>query len=302
MSEQYLQQHIYMLSVWMDKSLANSLRDIINLTNELIANRYGELSDEQTEDIKTIKQSAITMRAELRGDNTDPNPPQLEMLRSRIHGLRTPLNSMIGFSQLFITHPDLYEGYRLSVGQLDVIRMIYNTSHHLLSLVTNAADYSKLKGNQFHLGMEVDEFSLTKLLQNIESKWLLLSGLPYEMRMSADLPPVLGEKPRVQQTILAMWEAVFYTAAGNKVLVEATAKSTQDVFVSFTVDHLVPIQPSMTDALDLIWWADLQTIQPWQLGLHVASAFAVAQGGAIGEYIDGSRRILLLKLPTGIIR
>ena len=98
MSEQYLQQHIYMLSVWMDKSLANSLRDIINLTNELIVNRYGELSDEQTEDIKTIKQSAITMRAELHGDNTDPTPPQLEMLRSRIHGLRTPLNSMIGFS------------------------------------------------------------------------------------------------------------------------------------------------------------------------------------------------------------
>lgn len=302
MPEQYLQQHIYMLSVWMDKSLANSLRDIINLTNELIANRYGELSDEQTEDIKTIKQSAITMRAELHGDNTDPTPPQLEMLRSRIHGLRTPLNSMIGFSQLFITHPDLYEGYRLTDKQLDVIRMIYNTSHHLLNLVTNSADYSKLKGNQFHLGMEVEEFSLTKLLQNIESKWLQLSGLPYEMRLSPNLPAILGEKPRVQQTILGMWEAVFYTANGNKIILDATAQSTQDVFISFTVDYLIPIQPIMTEALDLIWWADLQAIQPWQLGLHVASAFAVAQGGAIAEYIDGTRRILLLKLPTGITR
>ena len=83
-----------------------------------------------------------------------------EFLANMSHELRTPLNAIIGFSELL---KDGVTG-KLSKVQQEHVSLIYNSGQHLLSLINDILDLSKIEAGKLILQPSV--FNLYPLLEN----------------------------------------------------------------------------------------------------------------------------------------
>ena len=78
------------------------------------------------------------------------NSAKSDFLSSMSHELRTPLNSILGFSQLLATDPDV----ELSLDQTESIGQISRAGHHLLELINEILDLSKIESGTVSLSLE----------------------------------------------------------------------------------------------------------------------------------------------------
>lgn len=76
------------------------------------------------------------------------NLAKSEFLSRMSHELRTPLNSILGFSQLMIDDDSLNEE------QKENVSYVLNAGNHLLQLITDILDLSKIESGQFDLDLE----------------------------------------------------------------------------------------------------------------------------------------------------
>ena len=78
------------------------------------------------------------------------NQAKSEFLSSMSHELRTPLNAILGFAQLLEMETDLF-----SDSQKGNIREILDAGGHLLTLVSDVLDLSKIEAGQMDITMEM---------------------------------------------------------------------------------------------------------------------------------------------------
>ena len=142
-----------------------------------------------------------------------------EFLASMSHELRTPLNAIIGFSQA------LREGMfgALNEKQEEYLDDILSSGYHLLSLINDVLDLSKVEAGQVEL--EVASFPL---LDALESGVVMVRERAFEddvhISLMADPEVVVeGDERRIRQVIFNLLSnAVKFTPAGGFVGVTAT--------------------------------------------------------------------------------
>lgn len=86
------------------------------------------------------------------------NKAKSEFLTKMSHELRTPLNAIIGFSQLLRQE-------RLQDGQRESIEMIENSGNHLLSLINDVLDLSRIESG--HMTISVEDVALQPLIEHV---------------------------------------------------------------------------------------------------------------------------------------
>lgn len=86
------------------------------------------------------------------------NKAKSEFLTKMSHELRTPLNAIIGFSQLLRQE-------RLEDGQRESIEMIENSGNHLLSLINDVLDLSRIESG--HMTISVEDVALQPLIEHV---------------------------------------------------------------------------------------------------------------------------------------
>jgi len=89
----------------------------------------------------------------------EANQHKSEFLANMSHELRTPLNSIIGFSEVLL---EKYFG-ELNPKQTDYVRNINNSGQHLLELINDVLDLSKIEAGQFEL--HKSQFELVKVFK-----------------------------------------------------------------------------------------------------------------------------------------
>ncbi|MDH5717562.1 MAG: ATP-binding protein [Spirochaetia bacterium] len=88
-------------------------------------------------------------------DNAEKaNMAKNEFLSRMSHELRTPLNGILGFAQIL-----LMEKEKLNETQQKSIRIIYESGHHLLRLISDILDYSKIETGRIEFISEKARFS-----------------------------------------------------------------------------------------------------------------------------------------------
>jgi len=139
-----------------------------------------------------------------------------EFLSSMSHELRTPLNAISGFSQLLMLESDLSnESKKLASG-------IQDASDHLISLINNILDMSKIESGKLQL--HPDKIELVELLQQslqlfsrqAEDKKIELQFVKPAARIK-----VLADKLRLKQIIINLLSnAIKYNKPEGRVLIE----------------------------------------------------------------------------------
>jgi len=130
-----------------------------------------------------------------------------EFLASMSHELRTPLNAIIGFSEV------LREGMfgPMNEKQAEYLDDIVSSGNHLLSLINDVLDLSKVEAGQVEL--EVGPFSLREALER---------GVVMVREQATEVDVVEGDERRIKQVIFNLLSnAVKFTPTGGEVDVSA---------------------------------------------------------------------------------
>ena len=136
------------------------------------------------------------------------------------HELRTPLNAIIGFSQVL---RDSMFG-PVNDKQAEYLDDIISSGNHLLSLINDVLDLSKVEAGQVEL--EVHPFSLREALERgvvMVRERATEDGIRLALAADPEVDVVDGDERRIKQVIFNLLSnAVKFTPAGGEVDVTAT--------------------------------------------------------------------------------
>ena len=202
-----------------------------------------------------------------------------DFLASMSHELRTPLNAIIGFSQA------LREGMfgELNAKQQEYLDDILSSARHLLSLISDVLDLSKVEAGQVDL--ELEPFPL---LDALESGIVMVRERAYEDDVHVSLradPDVMvaGDERRIRQVIFNLLSnAVKFTPPGGMVDVSA-AQMNGEVRVE-VADTGPGIAPQDRERIfDEFQQTDVGVLQRdgTGLGLALSKRFVELHGGRI---------------------
>ena len=154
-----------------------------------------------------------------------------EFLANMSHELRTPLNAIIGFSQ--VLRQQLFG--EVNEKQAEYLDDILSSGNHLLSLINDVLDLSKVEAGQVEL--EIADFSLREALERgvvMVRERATRNGVQLALELAPDVDLVRGDERRLRQVVFNLLSnAVKFTPAGGSVAV-ATARVDGEVNVSVT--------------------------------------------------------------------
>jgi PAS domain S-box-containing protein len=135
-------------------------------------------------------------------------------LASVSHELRTPLNGILGYTQILRRDPALTDKQR------EGIRVIHESADHLLALINDVLDLSKIEAGRIEL--HPADFELPEFVAGVEQMFLPRAkekGILFETAVADDLPTwVRGDEQRLRQVIFNLVSnAVKFTRKGGVV-------------------------------------------------------------------------------------
>lgn len=148
-----------------------------------------------------------------------------EFLASMSHELRTPLNAVIGFSEVLL---DRMFG-DLNERQDEYLRDIRNSGRHLLELLNEILDLSKVEAGQMVL--DPSEFSIVGALEytlTMVRERAAAHAISLKLDVADDLDTVEADELRFKQVVLNLVSnAVKFTPDGGSVAIRAVRDGTQ---------------------------------------------------------------------------
>src|SRR5712692_3205176 len=141
------------------------------------------------------------------------NQHKAEFLANMSHELRTPLNSILGFSQLLLEG----DGGALTGDQRQDVDIIAQNGQHLLALINDLLDISKLEAGkaQLHRGEVEVEPLISECVESVRSL-AKTKRLDLSASVSAEVGRVFADGPKLKQVLLnLLGNAIKFTEAGS---------------------------------------------------------------------------------------
>lgn len=202
------------------------------------------------------------------------------------HELRSPLNFIIGFSDLMVNAPETYAALNeWPTGLYDDAQEIYKSSKHLLDLINDILDMGKMDARQMPLFRErVDPKTLLEEIENLVAAPIIQKGLQFEVRSEENMPSIFVDRTRIRQVLLnVITNSMRFTKQG-KILVTASMSGNEEIKFSIH-DNGPGIAP---DDLDRVFYEFRQAGQDsWSrekgsgLGLPLSKRFVELHGGRL---------------------
>jgi len=159
-----------------------------------------------------IRQKALIEDALLRAESA--SKAKTKFLSNMSHDIRTPMNAIIGFTTLALTYIDNKERVQGYLGKIAA------SSNHLLSLINDVLDMSRIESGKIHL--EETECRLTDVIQELKNM-LMLEMQSKNLKFHIDMKdvtdgPIICDKLRLNQILLNLLSnAMKFTAPGGSV-------------------------------------------------------------------------------------
>jgi signal transduction histidine kinase/ActR/RegA family two-component response regulator len=141
-------------------------------------------------------------------------------LSNMSHDIRTPMNAIVGFTGLAMAHIDEKELV------LDYLRKLGQSSNHLLSLINDVLDMSRIESGKMVLSeKDEDLIEIINALKDIVQADIDAKNLTFEVEMNICEAGIVCDKLRLNQVLLnVLSNSIKYTQAGGSIHVQVTEK------------------------------------------------------------------------------
>jgi signal transduction histidine kinase len=203
-----------------------------------------------------------------------------EFLANMSHELRTPLNAIIGFSEV-LTERMFGE---LNEKQEEYLKDIYASGQHLLSLINDILDLSKIEAGRMEL--DLTDFHLPTALDNaltLVRERAGRRGIALHMNVDDRLGQIQADERKIRQVVLNLLSnAIKFTQEGGRIEVAAVPKDgLVEVSVTDTGVGIAPEdQETVFEEFRQVGTAD-KKVEGTGLGLALSRKFIELHGGRI---------------------
>jgi len=247
-----------------------------------LANTFDKMTESLQEKTRELEKAASEAKA--------ANQAKSDFLSSMSHELRTPLTAIIGFSDVLRQQ---YFG-KLNEKQAEYIEDILDSSDHLLSLINDVLDLSKIEAGK----LEIDR-SKVNVKDFLGNSLTLVRGKALKHKISIELNfseaigdlEFMADERRIKQVMFNLLSnAVKFTPDGGKVIVEA--KREGDELVTSVSDTGIGIQPEDQEKI----FEEFYQVQDGSmdktpgsgLGLSLSKRLVEQHGGKIWAESEGT--------------
>jgi signal transduction histidine kinase len=264
-----------------------------------------KLAEQNLHAANTRLERALIRAEELAVRAESANRAKSEFLSTMSHELRTPLNAVIGFSDGLLQRVGLHP---LNEHQLERIRRIKSSGEHLLTLINNVLDISKLEAGKTQINMS--KVDITELAHDVaaiaEGLLLRKPWVHLALDLEKELPTITSDRDKIRQILLnLLGNAIKFTEQGSVSLrIRCLRESPHPRWLQFVVSDT-----GIGVALDKI----AELFQPFTqvdravacryggtgLGLCISKRLAMALGGDIEVASElGKGSVFSLRIPA----
>jgi GAF domain-containing protein/anti-sigma regulatory factor (Ser/Thr protein kinase) len=223
-----------------------------------------------------------------------------QFLANMSHELRTPMNAIIGYTEL------IADGIYGAVPERmrDVLTRVDASGRHLLGLINDVLDLSKIEAGQ--LTLMLAEYSMKEVVESVLAAAEPLAA-EKRLRLVVDVAPALptgrGDQRRLAQVLLNLiGNAIKFTDVGQVALGVGTAADMFTIAVSDTGPGIAPADQERI--FEEFQQADTSTTRPkggTGLGLSIARRIVGMHGGRLWvESVLGEGATFRLTLPVRV--
>jgi signal transduction histidine kinase/CheY-like chemotaxis protein/HAMP domain-containing protein len=228
-----------------------------------------------------------------------------EFLASMSHELRTPLNAIIGYSEML----EEEAGDLGQEGFVPDLQKIHGAGKHLLSLINNVLDLSKIEAGKMDLYLE--NFAIASTIQEVVATVKPLvekNGNTLVVHCADGLGTMRADLTKLRQTLFNLLSnACKFTERGTVTLRAGRESVNGDEWISFSVaDTGIGMSPEQTGKLfQAFTQADTSTTRRYGgsgLGLAISRKFCQMMGGDISvASTPGQGSTFTARLPAAVV-
>lgn len=229
------------------------------------------------------------------------NQVKSQFLAAMSHELRTPLNGILNFTR-FVSAGMLGP---VNEKQVDVLGKVSTSGKHLLALINDVLDISKIESGSLSLFVEPDIDFKNEITDVIATGRVLLENKPVALHvdLDEDLPLIQGDRRRLRQIVMNLvsnackfTENGQITVAAHHTEANQIIVSVQDTGPGILPDHVEHIFEVFTQTE-----VGLRHGEGTGLGLPISRRLAEAHGGRLWfDSVPGQGSIFYVSIPVSV--
>jgi len=230
------------------------------------------------------------------------NQMKSEFLANMSHEIRTPLTAIIGYSEAAL------QPGQTRTQRMDGIKSIHRNGKHLLSLINEILDISKIEAGKFQL--EINQVSIVDILEEIKSDACLRikeEQLEFGLNLQYPLPVwIQSDGFRLKQILLNLVNnAIKFTESG-RIIITVWCDAEQEMMYTTVEDTGIGIEQKMIEKVfESFTQADKSTTRKFGgtgLGLTLSRRLAKMLGGDLTvESTPGKGSKFTMSVSTGAL-
>lgn len=261
-------------------------------TNASVANQdeLGELADSVNKMSRQLGKTYADLKV--------ANEHKSQFLANMSHEFRTPMNSILGYTEL------IQDGIYGQVPEkiADALSRVEANGKALLGLINNVLDVSKIEAGHFEL--QLDYYDMTDVIRSVTTTVEPLvaeKALTLKVEIDPSLPQGIGDSARIRQIVLNLvGNAVKFTEKGEISIHVSTSKATFFIDVIDTGPGIAPEdQETIFDEFHQADASSTRSVGGTGLGLAISRKLTQLHGGTITVQSwpgDGSKFSVMLPI------